>query len=66
MRGRYINPIPLPFRPQTLQLTKAEKLQLINSRPTSLVELHLMLEDCESRFEEEVCHQLLGCIEEYL
>jgi len=34
-------------------LTKAEKLQIINLLPRSLVELHLILEECEERFSEE-------------
>ncbi|GAA5995308.1 hypothetical protein JCM5350_007046 [Sporobolomyces pararoseus] len=39
--------------PRYTQLTKSERLQLVNSAPTSLVELHVCIEDLAERYPEE-------------
>ncbi|KAJ2794289.1 hypothetical protein H4R21_005559 [Coemansia helicoidea] len=49
-----------------LELTKAELLQITNLRPKSLVELHLIIEECDERFSVEELEQLLELIRETL
>mmetsp|Transcript_71228 Transcript_71228/g.225122 ORF Transcript_71228/g.225122 Transcript_71228/m.225122 type:complete len:140 (+) Transcript_71228:91-510(+) len=51
---------------EVLQLTKAEKLQLINLRPTSAVEVHLVVEDCEERLKPEQVDNLIELVSEHL
>jgi len=41
------------------KLTRAEELMLINARPRSLVEVHLIVEECEERLTGEETQQLL-------
>ncbi|KAI7866745.1 RNA polymerase Rpb4-domain-containing protein [Spinellus fusiger] len=43
-------------------LTKAEKLQILNLRPKSVVELYLLIEECEERFTEEALDTMLTMI----
>jgi len=47
-------------------LTKAERLQMINLRPTSAVEMHLVVEECEERFTEEQLDNIIQTIERTL
>lgn len=43
-------------------LTKAEKLQIINLQPKSILELHLIVEECEERFDETQLNEILMAI----
>ncbi|CAG8470903.1 10607_t:CDS:2 [Cetraspora pellucida] len=43
-------------------LTKSEKLQLINLRPQSISELELIIEDCEDRFEMDILREMIYII----
>jgi len=45
-----------------VRLTVCELLQLLNLRPTSLVEIHRAIEECEERLSEEDTLALLGLI----
>ena len=44
---------------EPLNLTPAECLNLINSKPTTDVEIHLLVEDCEKRLKESEVELLL-------
>ena len=48
------------------RLTKGEKLQILNHRPTSLVELQLLIEESEERFSEEIMNEMVEMIAEII
>ncbi|CAI8002800.1 DNA-directed RNA polymerase III subunit RPC9, partial [Geodia barretti] len=43
-------------------LTKAEKLQLVNLRPMSQVELQLIIEEIDERFSDNKIEEILGIV----
>ncbi|CAK9867038.1 unnamed protein product [Sphagnum jensenii] len=48
------------------KLTKAEYLQASNLRPSTAVEVHLIVEDCDERLSSALVDQFLGMIDETL
>mmetsp|Transcript_24317 Transcript_24317/g.41846 ORF Transcript_24317/g.41846 Transcript_24317/m.41846 type:complete len:136 (+) Transcript_24317:24-431(+) len=46
-------------------LTKAEKLQLINCRPKTMVEIYVIVEACEERLSEQHTEVLLSIVDRY-
>jgi hypothetical protein len=51
---------------QPFNLTKAEVLQLLNAVPKTPVEVHLLVEDCEERLQEEEVESLLHLVQLHL
>lgn len=51
---------------EAFKLTKAEKLQLLNQRPETAVELLLMIEECEDRLNDSQIDELLAIIKSTL
>lgn len=47
-------------------ITRAERLQAINLRPISAVEVHLVVEDCEERLTAENIESLIEIVEKTL
>lgn len=45
------------------RLTKAEKLSILNNRPSNLIELEILIEENEERFSTETMNQLLEIIQ---
>lgn len=58
---RFLNEIKDKFR-----LTKFEKLQIINHRPQTVVELQLLVEENEERFSEDAMQRLLDSVKQHL
>ncbi|CAG8646297.1 2038_t:CDS:2 [Funneliformis mosseae] len=50
------------FELKKYNLTKSEKLQIINLRPQSIAELELIIEDCEDRFPMETLREMIYLI----
>ncbi|RIA97067.1 RNA polymerase Rpb4-domain-containing protein [Glomus cerebriforme] len=50
------------FELKKYNLTKSEKLQIINLRPQSIAELELIIEDCEDRFSIETLREMIYMI----
>ncbi|CAB4410999.1 unnamed protein product [Rhizophagus irregularis] len=50
------------FELKKYNLTKSEKLQIINLRPQSIAELELIIEDCEDRFPIETLREMIYMI----
>lgn len=51
---------------ETANLTQAEILSLINLRPSTLVEIHRVIEECEERLTEEQVEELLQYLQQTL
>ncbi|KAI9592052.1 RNA polymerase Rpb4-domain-containing protein, partial [Syncephalis fuscata] len=47
-------------------LTKAEKLQMINIRPRQIVEIHMLIEECDERFDMEALETMLATVRQHL
>ncbi|QLL33569.1 hypothetical protein HG536_0E04800 [Torulaspora globosa] len=47
-------------------LFKAEKLQIVNQLPTTMVHLYAVVEECDTRFTQEQIEQILGITAQYL
>ncbi|VDK18567.1 unnamed protein product [Anisakis simplex] len=48
------------------KLTAAETLQVINLRPSTIIEIQLIVEECEERLTEEQMNQLVNVVNENL
>ncbi|GAQ86120.1 DNA-directed RNA polymerase II subunit 4 [Klebsormidium nitens] len=49
-----------------LELLKAEKLQMVNLRPSIPVEVHLVVEDCDERLTTDAVEALIATVDETL
>ncbi|CAD7696521.1 unnamed protein product [Ostreobium quekettii] len=47
-------------------LTQPEILQLVNLRPTNIVEIHLIVQECEARLDEARIEELLLIVKQHL
>ncbi|GEQ67281.1 hypothetical protein JCM33374_g945 [Metschnikowia sp. JCM 33374] len=48
----------------TFDMMKAEKLQIVNSLPRSMVHLYGLVEECDQRFDEDACQSIIDKIDE--
>jgi hypothetical protein len=54
------------FKTTGFALTEAESLQIVNSMPTEPVEIHLLVEELQSRMTEKQQEELLTLIKSYI
>ncbi|RKP06630.1 RNA polymerase II, partial [Thamnocephalis sphaerospora] len=47
-------------------LTKAERLQILNLRPRQAVEIHMLIEECDERFEMNTLEAMLELVRKHL
>lgn len=47
------------------ELLKAEKLQIMNQLPRNMVHLYSIVEECDSRFNEDQISQIIATVEEF-
>lgn len=59
-------PLTLCLLLQPFGLTRAELLQVVNLSPVSEVEVHLIVEDCEDRLNEQQVAQLMHIVSKHL
>lgn len=43
----------------TLELVKIEKLQIVNYLPRSMVHLYSLVDECDQRFDEDTCNDII-------
>ena len=48
------------------KLVKLEQIMIVNSRPTSMVELCVLIEDCMQRFEKSELELILSLLDKYM
>lgn len=51
---------------QPFKLSRAEQLQVINLAPSSMVEVHLIMERCEERLTEDQVTELLSVVSQHI
>jgi DNA-directed RNA polymerase subunit F len=51
---------------EKFDLTTTEKMHLLNIAPDSLVEIHMIIDHCSSRFHENETVELLALVKQYL
>jgi hypothetical protein len=58
--------ISIPCPPQPFKLTRAELVQVLNLAPASEVEVHLIVEECEDRLNEQQMDAFLQVVAKHL
>ena len=63
---KYENVLDYLGEMKKFNLTKLERLQILNQRPTSMVELQILIEENEERFSEEAMEIMLDIVRKTL